>query len=381
MSVETIDFVNPAVTASPVMRPRMRVRRSSFRVIGRDLGVLLLLVVASELLLRWIAPGYGHDYYDRTMTASHPVTFNADGYRGNSVPLQKQPGEFRLLALGDSTTFGTGVSIEQTWPMQLRGLLGNADPGRPVTAMNVALQGASLADMTVAYEQKWAVYQPTVVTALISSNMISIAWIHRNQEPQMPPYVMHAEAPSTLKERFSREAGELCLPHFVSVNTQRALFWLGVTDHRIADPSEPFGALLAHGWKQGNLPATEADQAWDSFARELKNLRDATASHGTKLLVGFSPCRFDVSDSLFDNEKNVPKSRFTIDPVRRLAAICAAERIDCAGTLDAIRSTREQLSEQSGREASMYILFDYNHLDSNGHAAVARAMQAAIGSH
>ena len=203
--------------------------------------------------LQLFAPVYGHDYYDRTLTASQPVTFNADGFRGPAVPMEKRTSETRILALGDSTTFGTGALIEQTWPMQLRDLL--ATNHHPATAMNVALQGASLADMTLAYEQKWAAYKPDVVTVLVSSNMISLAWMNRNRPPQMPPYITHAEAPSTLKERIAREAGRLCLPHFLSVNSQRALFWLGVTDHRIADPHLPFGGA-AGTWLAAGGPAS-----------------------------------------------------------------------------------------------------------------------------
>jgi lysophospholipase L1-like esterase len=374
MSIEgTIEFVETSAPTAEAVRSHPAARRSSLRVIAADLAMLFLLLLASEIALQVCAPIYGHDYYDTTLTASHPVTFNADGFRGPAIPLAKQPGETRLLALGDSTTFGTGVGIEQTWPLQLRDLLADAD-AHPVTVMNVALQGESIADMTCGYEQRWAAYHPDVVTVLVSCNMVSLAWIQRNQPPQVPPYIMHAEPASTLKQRLSREAGRLCLPHFLSVNTQRALYWLGVTDHRIADPSQPFGALLAHGWRQGDIPTDEAEQAWACFARELAGLREATARHGAKLVVGFSPCRFDLSDSLFDNEKNVPLDRMTIDPADRLARLCAAQGIPCIDTLAALRSARRQLAEQRGHEASLYIMFDYNHLDSDGHAAVARAM-------
>ena len=240
--------------------------------------------------------------------------------------------------------------------------------------MNVALQGASLADMTAAYEQRWAAYHPDAVTVLISSNMIALAWINRNRASEVPPYILHAEAPLSVKETLARQAGHLCLPHFLSVNTQRMLYWLGVTDHRIADPREPYGAMLAHGWKQSDLPAAESEQAWECFSLELQGLREAAARHGTKLIVGFSPCRFDLTSSLFDNEKNVPRERLTIDPGARLQQLCHMQEIVCIDVPAALRSDRQRLSETRGHTPSMYILFDYNHLDPDGHAAVAFAM-------
>ena len=259
-------------------------------------------------------------------------------------------------------------------------MLADADSKRSVSVMNVALQGASLADMTAAYEKRWSAYQPNVVTVLVSSNMIALAWIDRHRQAQVPEYVMHSEGPLSVKERISQGMGHLCLPHFLSVNTQRALYWLGVTDHRIANSVEPFGAMLAHGWKQSDLPADEASEAWDCFARELRGLQDATARRGVKLIAAFSPCRFDLTKTLFDNEKNVPRDRMTIDPAARLRELCGEDEILYIDVPDALRASRQRLSEARGHEASMYIMFDYNHLDDDGHAAVAAAMLPSVRS-
>ena len=162
------------------------------------------------------------------------------------------------------------------------------------------------------------------------------------------------------------------------MNSQRALYWLGVMDHRLDDPSQPYGALLAHGWRQGNLPPNEAEEAWNCFARELAGLKAATAAHGAKLVVGFSPPRFDLSNSLFDNEKNVPLERMTINPAQRFAELCAAQNIPCIDTLNVLRTARTQLTEERGKTASLYIMFDYNHLNADGHAAVAKAMLSLV---
>jgi lysophospholipase L1-like esterase len=373
MSIEsTIDFAEETIPA--VASPQARsTPRSLARSLITDLAILLLLALTAELALQLLAPIYGHDYYDRTLTASHPVSFNADGYRGPALPFAKAPNETRIIALGDSTTFGTGVGFEQTWPVQLRDLLAGSTT-HPVSVMNVALQGESLADMTYGYDKVWSAYHPDIVTVMVSSNMISLAWIQRNRPPEMPPYITHPEAPSSLKEKIGHEIGHLCLPHFLSVNSQRALYWLGVMDHRLDDPSQPYGALLAHGWRQGNLPPNEAEEAWACFARELAGLKAAAAAHGAKLVDGFSPPRFDLSNSLFDNEKNVPLDRMTINPAQRFAQLCAAQNISCIDTLAVLRTARTQLTQERGRTASLYIMFDYNHLDFDGHAAVAKAM-------
>jgi lysophospholipase L1-like esterase len=51
------------------------------------------------------------------------VTFNDLGFRDLPFEVEKQPDEFRILAVGDSFTFGSGVQDADTWPQQLEGLL------------------------------------------------------------------------------------------------------------------------------------------------------------------------------------------------------------------------------------------------------------------
>ncbi len=48
---------------------------------------------------------------------------NKLGFRGALVPIQKQQGVYRIVALGGSETFGVGLSVNETWPYQLENLL------------------------------------------------------------------------------------------------------------------------------------------------------------------------------------------------------------------------------------------------------------------
>jgi lysophospholipase L1-like esterase len=59
-----------------------------------------------------------------------PVEHNSLGFRDREFPVEKPPGEYRVLTLGDSWTYGNGVQAADSWPKQLERLLqhGRKDP-------------------------------------------------------------------------------------------------------------------------------------------------------------------------------------------------------------------------------------------------------------
>lgn len=66
---------------------------------------------------------------------------NADGLRNPPVPVRPAPGEFRVLCLGDSCTYGVFLPGEAAYPMQLQERLRELLPGRTVTVLNAGIPG------------------------------------------------------------------------------------------------------------------------------------------------------------------------------------------------------------------------------------------------
>jgi hypothetical protein len=64
-----------------------------------------------------------------------PVKINELGFRDLPFTLDKKPGEYRILTVGDSFTFGSGVLGKDTWPQQLEILL-KAARNSPVEVIN-----------------------------------------------------------------------------------------------------------------------------------------------------------------------------------------------------------------------------------------------------
>jgi lysophospholipase L1-like esterase len=64
---------------------------------------------------------------------------NTDGFRGAEVPRNREPGEVRILSLGESTTFGFGLKWTETYSHLLELLLREA--GYNVRVLNAATRG------------------------------------------------------------------------------------------------------------------------------------------------------------------------------------------------------------------------------------------------
>ena len=68
------------------------------------------------------------------------VTTNSRGLR-NAELRDKRPGEFRILSLGESTTFGAKVENDETYSAQLQAQLNRRDPAQRFNVINAGVSG------------------------------------------------------------------------------------------------------------------------------------------------------------------------------------------------------------------------------------------------
>jgi len=78
----------------------------------------------------------------RGETRGKPVIVNSLGLRTPEIG-SKQPGEYRILSLGESSTFGMGVANDETYSAQLQKMLDERVQSRPVTVINAGLSAYS----------------------------------------------------------------------------------------------------------------------------------------------------------------------------------------------------------------------------------------------
>ena len=108
-------------------------------------GSLFAAFVVLELSLRVLYPPpvrflYPQEAYDfdpemghalrpgqTAFTHDHPMRTNSLGLRDREITPQPAAGTLRVLALGDSQTFGAGLDQSDTWPKQLERMLDSAE--------------------------------------------------------------------------------------------------------------------------------------------------------------------------------------------------------------------------------------------------------------
>jgi lysophospholipase L1-like esterase len=342
------------------------------RVLLVEAIVILVLLVAAELTLRRFAPQYGHQLFDAEHTGGYPIELNADGLRGPLVPKAREPGEYRVLVLGDSTTFGVAVPVDSIWPTQLTSL--RPDGGK-LSVVNASFPGTGLRHLRLGLETAWSEYKPDAILVALSSNHVALALIERNDPPSVPANQRPVTNEAFVQRSIAvarRTYKSLLLPTFLSHNVETLLYRGGLLDHRIT-ASAPFGAMLAHGYRQLDIPPTLVDQAWAELEKELLGIKATADGLRATLLVTMVPTRFSLSDRASDNEKVVPRERLRVVPAEKTRTICDRHGIAYVDVLGALRDARTAAAAR-GEEPALYVHGDYTHLDADGHAVVARAV-------
>jgi lysophospholipase L1-like esterase len=141
-------------------------------------SVFLLCIAASELVLR--LKGYGNlEIYEPdpalywklkpnqdcfTKVDHKPVHINSLGTRGPEFPVDKPANTFRILSLGDSRTFGWGLTESETYSARLQKLLQESiGKRREVQVINAGVNAWSYQQMSVYFREYGLRYNPDAV--------------------------------------------------------------------------------------------------------------------------------------------------------------------------------------------------------------------------
>lgn len=209
------------------------------------------------------------------ITFGVPFTTNEYGFRDRPT-LPSSPNMFRILCLGDSVTYGTGVSNQETFPNQLEAMLQQrSGSSMVIDVINAGVSAYNIRNVRAQLESTLGAFRPNVVVYTFVENDLddSLSAVPSGDlifyDPAKPldaAFIYGSFAPHWMmqKKRLDEASGGW------GIRT-RYNQWR----HAVPDIAPPLGL--------GNH--YEARSRWAWISRELLTMRDLCARNGASFTV------------------------------------------------------------------------------------------------
>jgi lysophospholipase L1-like esterase len=221
----------------------------------------------------------------RGVHAGVPVSFNGLGYRDAERATQPAPGAVRVLALGDSVTFGMGVSQERTYPRQTEALLSTLHGG-PVEVLNLGMPGYNTLHQLAQLRELGLALQPKVVVVGFLYNDIELSSAQKGAGVAPPQ-----EQSLPRKVKSAVNAAALWLK-------QHSLFvaWLSP---RLGNVLRPLGVKGLGQVGEVKDQYVDSNPNWQRMQQALLEMKQLTAERGIELVVMIIPAMARFSEATY----------------------------------------------------------------------------------
>lgn len=189
------------LVAAPAVRARIETGLARLLLIGVSVGTMAVL---GEIGLR-VWTGLPRESRVEGLEFSYRARTNSDGFRDEEFVRERTPGTLRVLVLGDSFIYGTGVAAEDSIPVLLESSL-SARVGRPVEVYNLGIPGTDTYDY-LRRARRFSDYRPDLVLYAL--------YVDNDIEPSPPPariphFLKHLELVELAKRVRDRVTGSAC---------------------------------------------------------------------------------------------------------------------------------------------------------------------------
>ena len=284
------------------------------------------------------------------------VATNSLGQRDREIPLGKPDDGFRVLAVGDSVTFGHGVDADDAWPERLERDLAARFPSLRVDVVNTAVPGNSPFQEYFDLERGLVLEPDAAVIQFVLNDVVE-------------PYKVFRRYGGSGKDYHGVED----VPYWDWVLSQHSAFYLLSKDvaARIR-----FGTLTRDGVVREAV-RTETELSWNAGADEPKDPKildawreclgwmqrevDLCRAHRMAVVLLVTPVEFQ----LYDPSRTYAQ--------RRLAEFAAANGIPYVDLLTVLRERARDASPPDQVLWRTYFL-DHDHLTPAGHQLTAAAL-------
>ncbi len=141
------------------------------------------------------------------ITGMSVFTINELGYRGPLIENKER--EYRILAIGGSSTESLYLDNDETWPAVIMKELGETNDGRKVIVMNVGKSGYNTRDHIIELRYLAPIYKPDLVILMVGANdmllKLSKRWVWKPFDEKSYDYErVFSQAPAyTIKSSLS----------------------------------------------------------------------------------------------------------------------------------------------------------------------------------
>ncbi len=356
-------------------------------VVGLGLAAASLAITAGvlEVAVRWLSPQDLHRDEGlwvpdpqrafrlapgfRGTEVSHefrvPIAINSRGLRDREVAPAKPPGTVRILVLGDSFTYGSGVAGEETFPKRLEGLLA-AQAGARVEVINAGVSGYGTVHEAAFLRAEGWDYEPDLVILQV--------FPQNDLDDNLEPYDREV-VDGTLRVRTAPPEGVAPLRRLQAAVRARSHAYrlLGDRYHFLRIR---FGLEQSYTASLGvylRFPSERVTAGWEATRSELRDIVEMGRERSRPVLVVHAPAlaALDADQAAaFANFYRVDPKELDWDlPGRMLAVQCAALSVPYYDLTGRFRAT--------GRARELYYAHN-GHWNAAGHDQVARWLVEAL---
>lgn len=259
------------------------------------LGSFIVALSLAEIVLRVALPApitwkypqesylfdaeIGHTLRPKQQAFTHDkaVSINSQGLRDVEYSLKTAKHVTRILALGDSQTFGNGINIESTWPKQLEVKLNGQTGAGDFEVLNAGIPATDTWQHDILLQRLISIYRPDIVVLAFYVNDIvtkppTIINLQSDTSGALKQRIIYLAKRSTLLTCMKAAYDALLLS-----NTPRSLV---------------FDALLAG--KSG--PAI--NQRWKQAEQSLLSMNERATRNDVTLIVVSLPRRDQIDGRL-----------------------------------------------------------------------------------
>ena len=294
------------------------------------------------------------------------ANINALGLRGPMPEMPKPAGSIRILAIGDSTTFGWGVNDNETYVVQLEKLLHAAYPGDRVSVVNGGVGAYDLKHDARLLKHFAPRLQPDLV-------LVGLYWNDLPYESAPPD----GPAPTTRPASTEAAPAPAAAPaapskpfHIANqpsrlnqlLRRSRMLYILRQAWLRAVAPTDAATNLVR--WEMAVLEGHHSpaiDAGWKDIEGTLEEIRAMGQAGGYSVAVVIMPIRAQV-------EQSYPHAEYQT----RVRAVAEALGLSVIDPLPKFL--------QQSDHASLFIPYDRIHFTARGNAQVAQAVFDALQS-